>query len=77
MYSTTFCGVKVLFLQQVDDLFFASPSKEIAEAISDIIGKYALTTSSGLQVECPEPSYWSENMRAQAENKVNSKPIVC
>ena len=39
IYSTTFRGVKVLLLWQVDDFALASPDKDIAKAIYDIIGK--------------------------------------
>ena len=40
IYSTTFCGVKGLFLHQVDDFAFASPNYEIAKAIYGIIGNH-------------------------------------
>ena len=39
IYSTTFRGVKVLLLRQVDDFSLASPDEDIAKAIYDIIGQ--------------------------------------
>ena len=39
IYSTTFRGVKVLLLCQVNDFALASPDEDIAKAIYDIIGK--------------------------------------
>ena len=39
IYSTTFRGVKVLLLCQVDDFALASPDEDIAKAIYDIIGQ--------------------------------------
>ena len=39
IYSTTFRGVKVLLLRQVDDFALASPDEDIAKMIYDIIGK--------------------------------------
>ena len=38
IYSTTFRGVKVLLLCQVDDFALASPDESIAKAIYDVIG---------------------------------------
>ena len=39
MVGSTFRGVKVLLLRQVDDFALASPDEDIAKAIYDIIGK--------------------------------------
>ena len=39
IYSTTFRGVKVLLLRQVDDFALASPDEDMSKAIYDIIGK--------------------------------------